>query len=145
MPPPNHVQFSRSVQNLLVRKISYERAKHKIVNQYIERRKSDLLRSGKIQHESLESAAKFANERADFWLTVVLREIEDEIDTVVEDFANAVKSDISDAVENIRYEDIRASRKIDTTQSAFEDSPDFLKSFDIFKAMDGSLSDSDAS
>ena len=145
MPPPNHVQFSRSVQNLLVRKISYERAKHKIVNQYIERRKSDLLRSGKIQHESLESAAKFANERADFWLTVVLREIEDEIDTVVEDFANAVKSDVSETVENIRYEDIRASRKIDTTQSAFEDSPDFLKSFDIFKAMDGSLSDSDAS
>ena len=144
MPPPNHVQFSRSVQNLLVRKISYERAKHKIVNQYIERRKSDLLRSGKIQHESLKSAAKFANERADFWLTVVLREIEDEIDTVVEDFANAVKSDISDAVENIRYEDIRASKKMDAT-TAFEDSPDFLKSFDIFKAMDGSLSDSDAS
>lgn len=145
MPPPNHQQFSRAVQNLLVRKISYERAKHKIVNQYIERRKSDLLRSGKIQHESLESAAKFANERADFWLTVVLREIEDEIDTVVDDFANAVKSDISNAVEKIRVDDIRASRKIDTTQSAFEDSPDFLKSFDIFKAMDGSLSDSDAS
>ena len=143
--PPTHIQFSRSVQNLLVKKISYEHAKRRIVNQYIERRKSDLLRSGKIQHESLESAAKFANERADFWLTVVLREIEDEIDTVVEDFANAVKSDISDAVENIRYDDIRASRKIDTTQSAFEDSPDFLKSFDIFKAMDGSLSDSDAS
>lgn len=144
MPPPNHQQFSRAVQNLLVRKISYERAKHKIVNQYIERRKSDLLRSGKIQHESLESAAKFANERADFWLTVVLREIEDEIDTVVDDFANAVKSDISNAVEKIRVDDIRASRKIDA-MSAFEDSPDFLKSFDIFKAMDGSLSDSDAS
>ena len=100
--PPTHIQFSRSVQNLLVKKISYEHAKRRIVNQYIERRKSDLLRSGKIQHESLKSAAKFANERADFWLTVVLREIEDEIDTVVEDFANAVKSDISDAVENFR-------------------------------------------
>lgn len=144
MPPPSHQQFSRAVQNLLVRKISYEQAKHRIVNQYVERRKSDLLRSGKIQHESLESAAKFANERADFWLSVVLREIEDEIDTVVDDFSNAVKSDIAIAVEKIHVDGIRASRKIDA-MSAFEDSPDFLKSFDIFKAMDGSLSDSDAS
>jgi hypothetical protein len=141
MPPkPTHVQFRRAVQNLLVRKISYERAKHKIVNQYIERRKSGLLRSGKFQHEKLESAAKFANERADFWLTVVLREIEDEIDTVVDDFSNAIKNDISIAVEEIREQDIRASRKFDAT-SAFEESPDFLKSFDIFKAMDGSDSD----
>lgn len=138
--PPSHSQFSRAVQNLLVKKISYEHAKRRIVDQYIERRKSDIERHGKMQHQSLESAAEFANQRAEFWMTVVLREIEDDIDQVVDDFTNSVKSDLNDAVQEMKIEGVRASKKMDTG-AAFDDSPDFLKSFDIFKAIDGSESE----
>jgi len=138
--PHMHNQFSRSVQDLIVRKIHYEHTKHRIVRQYIEKRRRDLEQHGKSRHESLESAADFARQRAEFWLTVVQREIESDLDDVLSDFKKSITNDILETVESEFPEHVKASKNY-RSESPFEDSPDFLKTFDIFKAMNESIDD----
>jgi len=102
--------------------------RYKVIQEYLERRKQGLERARDHQYEELEQCAAFCERRGEFWLEVVRRDINKDLDAMKDEILR-----LDDEHDEFSYDTRRASD--DGKRSAFSKSPDFLSSFDIFKNM----------
>lgn len=124
----NHPRFN-DLSKMIARRIQYDHMRHKVLQEYIQRRRDGLYRARYETHARLEEQAKFASERGDFWLEVVRRDIMRDLDELALDL-DIVDLDLSidlDDLDAVRASEDRRDRTI------FPKSPDFFSSFDIFK------------
>lgn len=109
------------IGDMIIRRIRYDRMRYKVIQEYLERRKQGLERARDHQYQELEQCAAFCEQRGEFWLEVVRRDINQDLD--------AMKDEI------LRLDDEHDEFPSGGKRSAFSKSPDFLSSFDIFKHM----------
>ena len=122
------IAVNNNIQEMIFRRLQYDRIRYKVVNEYVERRRGQINAIGMERKRALDEAAKFANERAEFWLEITRREIEKDLDSVLDEFKNSIKDEILHELPG-DFSKIRASKK-----SPWNDdfNPDFYKSFDFF-------------
>lgn len=111
------------VGDMMIRRMLYDRMRYKVINEYIEKRREGLHRAKRLKYDRLEREAAFCEQRGDFWLEVVRRDINKDLDSMVE----AIRTD-----ETIMDDFFRESATDDGKRTAFSKSPDFLSTFDIF-------------
>ena len=117
------------IGDMMIRRIMYDRMRYKVIHEYMERRKQGLERARDHQYDELEKCASFCEQRGEFWLEVVRRDINRDLDAMKEALLDVDENDDEFLFDSMR----RASD--DGKRSAFSKSPDFLSSFDIFRHM----------
>jgi len=111
------------VGDMMIRRMLYDRMRYKVINEYIQKRREGIYRAKRLQYDLLEREAAFCEQRGEFWLEVVRRDINKDLDSLADSF-------IRD--ETSMDDFFRESASDDGKSSAFSKSPDFLSTFDIF-------------
>jgi hypothetical protein len=118
--------YHSAVQRMILNRMRYDRDRYRIVNDYIEHRERALRRAHLASVEKLDEAHRMANQRGDFLLEMIERELSAELDAIM--YADMMATNtvtVEDLLENFP---LRAS-KAAGPPSPFSDSPDFLKTF----------------
>ena len=108
---------------MIIRRIRYDRMRYKVINEYMQRRRKGLERAKRAQYDELDRCAAFCEQRGEFWLELVRRDINDDLDSIKEAMILSLDED----------EFFRHSASDDGTRHAFSKTPDFFNSFDIFR------------
>ena len=109
-PPPGHLS------DMIIRRMLYDRMRYKVIREYMERRREGIERVRHMKYDELEREVKFCQERGEFWLEVVRRDINNDLDSIAE----AMKE--HDHVEDPDF--FRNTATDDGKRSAFSKSPD---------------------
>jgi hypothetical protein len=119
-PPSGHMS------DMIIRRMMYDRMRYKVIREYIERRREGIERARKISYDDIEREVQFCQQRGEFWLEVVRRDINNDLDSIAE----AMKlHDISSTDDRDFF---RQNATDDGKKTAFSKSPDFFSTFDIF-------------
>lgn len=118
--------YHSSAQRMILNRLRYDRERYSIANEYIENRKRSIYRAKLASMTRLDDAHRLAQQRGEFMLEMVRRDIDADLDAIMFTDMMALNDQvINDLLEGFPVE---ASKAMDGV-SPFPESAEFLKTF----------------
>jgi len=111
---------------MVLKRMLFDRDKYQFLNEYMEARRRSIYRANRASMQRLDDAYRLAEQRGDFWLEMVRRDIDAELDSIMYSDMMATNEEL------LKGFPTRASQPPGQS-SPFEESAAFLKTFeDLF-------------
>jgi hypothetical protein len=111
---------------MVLNRIKYDQRRYEILNQYMESRRRGIERTNRAAMKRLDDAYRLAEQRGDFWLEMIRREIDDELDAIIYSDLMATNEAINELLRDFPTSASKPPRQ----SSPFTESAEFLKTFE---------------